>query len=173
MKVRTKYIIKLSCSAAAMLAVMAVIFIFSAQSGQQSYKTSQAVGDFVQSLPSVSPSKPGGTDKGNFFDKVSIRDLAHFALYFALGVTAFLTAASAAGRFVVKRRGLLPLLCACATVAVSFLYALSDEWHQTFVDGRTASMEDVLLDSIGFCTAAVICAAIYWAAAAAKRMKEK
>lgn len=29
------------------------------------------------------------------------------------------------------------------------LYALSDEWHQAFVPGRSASIRDVILDSAG------------------------
>lgn len=31
----------------------------------------------------------------------------------------------------------------------SFLYGLSDEFHQSFTDGRTSSMYDVFADSIG------------------------
>ncbi|UHA76108.1 VanZ family protein [Paenibacillus sp. 481] len=31
----------------------------------------------------------------------------------------------------------------------SFLYACSDEWHQSFVIGRTGHIEDVWVDSIG------------------------
>ncbi len=31
----------------------------------------------------------------------------------------------------------------------SFLYALSDEWHQGHVPGRTAAAADVIIDSVG------------------------
>jgi len=33
--------------------------------------------------------------------------------------------------------------------AFSILFAMSDEWHQTFVLGRSGSMMDVFVDSVG------------------------
>lgn len=33
--------------------------------------------------------------------------------------------------------------------SLSFLYALVDEWHQSFVAGRSACLNDVLVDSVG------------------------
>ena len=41
-------------------------------------------------------------------------------------------------------------------VCISFAYACSDELHQTFVDGRTGTPVDVLIDSIGIAIAALI-----------------
>lgn len=32
---------------------------------------------------------------------------------------------------------------------LTFLYAITDEWHQSFVPGRTASFQDVLIDGLG------------------------
>ncbi len=32
---------------------------------------------------------------------------------------------------------------------ISFLYAVSDEFHQTFVFGRSGNIKDVLIDSVG------------------------
>ena len=40
--------------------------------------------------------------------------------------------------------------------AASFLYACSDEWHQTFVSGRTGHFIDVMVDSIGILIVIVI-----------------
>ena len=37
----------------------------------------------------------------------------------------------------------------------SILYALSDEWHQSFVPGRSASLQDVSIDSSGVVLALV------------------
>ena len=45
-----------------------------------------------------------------------------------------------------------PLL---AAIAVSFGYACTDEFHQTFVDGRRGTPVDVLIDSIGIAIAAL------------------
>jgi VanZ family protein len=33
--------------------------------------------------------------------------------------------------------------------AVTFLYSISDEWHQSFVEGRTGTPVDVALDAVG------------------------
>ncbi len=35
---------------------------------------------------------------------------------------------------------------------ISFLYALSDEYHQTFSQGRTPRLQDVLIDTLGALT---------------------
>lgn len=35
------------------------------------------------------------------------------------------------------------------TIIVCFLYACTDEYHQTFVDGRTGQFTDVLIDTTG------------------------
>lgn len=45
-----------------------------------------------------------------------------------------------------------PLL---AAVAISFLWACSDEYHQTFVEGRFGSPVDVGVDAIGMAIAAI------------------
>lgn len=41
-------------------------------------------------------------------------------------------------------------------MGISVLYAASDEWHQSFVPGRSACVEDVLLDSAAVLGAVVI-----------------
>jgi VanZ family protein len=41
-------------------------------------------------------------------------------------------------------------------IAISLGYAVSDELHQTFVDGRHGSAVDVMIDSAGMATAAAI-----------------
>lgn len=46
-----------------------------------------------------------------------------------------------------------PLLVA---VCISFLYACTDEFHQTFVHGRTGTPVDVAIDSIGIAIAALL-----------------
>jgi VanZ family protein len=34
-------------------------------------------------------------------------------------------------------------------VLISFLYAVTDEWHQMFVPGREGTLRDVLIDGVG------------------------
>lgn len=45
-----------------------------------------------------------------------------------------------------------------AAVAIAVGYAITDEIHQTFVDGRTGSPVDVLIDTAGAATAAAVLA---------------
>ncbi len=64
--------------------------------------------------------------------------VAHLGLYAVLG------GALAWGRFLCAGRPSRLVL-----LALGVLWALSDEWHQTFVPGRTASGEDLLADGVG------------------------
>ena len=41
-------------------------------------------------------------------------------------------------------------------LVITVLYAASDEWHQSFVPGRSASLGDVLIDSAGAALAWVL-----------------
>ncbi len=74
--------------------------------------------------------------------EVVIRKVGHFTIYASLAAAWFW-----ALRGVVQR----PLLWACA---ISLLYAVSDEYHQTFVDGRHGTPVDVVIDAMGIATAA-------------------
>lgn len=47
---------------------------------------------------------------------------------------------------------------AAVSLAVSALYAVSDEWHQTFVAGRTGRASDVLIDIAGAVVALAVLA---------------
>jgi VanZ family protein len=68
--------------------------------------------------------------------------VAHFMEYFIFGCLLYRWFASPErGR---KRWHLL-----LATILIGTGYALSDEWHQSFVPGRDASLWDALFDSLG------------------------
>ena len=54
----------------------------------------------------------------------------------------------------------LRLAWALATIAAVAGYASLDEFHQSFVPGRTAAVSDVLLDTTGGATAQVIAALV-------------
>ncbi len=71
--------------------------------------------------------------------------IAHFSEYAALAALwawALLP--------VLGRRALL------AAAAISFLYALSDEYHQSFVAGRDSDPLDIVVDSLGIVTALIV-----------------
>lgn len=77
------------------------------------------------------------------FDK-----LAHFCEYYILGALILRWLLAKQGRF--SNRHALAL-----TVLIGTLYGLSDEWHQSFVPGRHATLWDVLFDALGVIAAAV------------------
>lgn len=75
-----------------------------------------------------------------------LRKTAHFLEYFILCFL-LLRALRPHGRLGHKS----VLLTA---VVISLLYAVSDEYHQTFVASRCGQLRDVLIDSLGVLTAA-------------------
>jgi VanZ family protein len=42
-----------------------------------------------------------------------------------------------------------------AAIVLALAYAVSDEWHQSFVPGRTATAHDVAIDGLGIALAAL------------------
>jgi VanZ family protein len=83
-----------------------------------------------------------GTDHGTLM--LIARKLTHFGEYFALtGLWWW------ALRTQIGGRRALPI-----AVAIAIGYAVTDELHQTFVDGRTGTWRDVLIDSAGALSAA-------------------
>jgi VanZ family protein len=76
--------------------------------------------------------------------EVALRKLAHVTEYFVL--TALLLRA--------LRRSQVTSAVAVAIVA-ALAYAASDEWHQSFVPGRTATPRDVAIDGIGIALGAI------------------
>jgi VanZ family protein len=95
----------------------------------------------VSSIPDV------GAVPGGFSDSA-----AHTAEYTVLG--ALLLRAFAGGEW--RRVAWRTVLTA---IAVSALYGVTDEWHQSFVPGRTSEWRDVMSDATG----ASIGAATVWA----------
>jgi VanZ family protein len=86
---------------------------------------------FLSAQESVGPPLPAFT-----------RVIAHFSEYAVLAALWIWALAPALGR---------PALGAAA--AIAFLYAISDEIHQSHVPGRDSDPVDVLVDTVGIATA--------------------
>ena len=78
---------------------------------------------------------------------VAIRKTAHFGNYFVLGLLVYRALAGVIFRFTLR--------FACWTMLVGLLYALSDEYHQSFTRSRTPSLYDSGLDFAGVIAAQV------------------
>ena len=69
-----------------------------------------------------------------------IRKIAHFTVYITLGLLVI-------NGF--RRSGLKEAKYYSFAIVICILYAISDEFHQSFVPGRGLSVFDVLIDSSG------------------------
>lgn len=66
--------------------------------------------------------------------------LYHAGAYFLLSVSAWCNF-----RHIIKP----PIILAAAVIVFSSLYGVSDEWHQSFVPGRSSDVWDWLADTVG------------------------
>ena len=111
--------------------LMIVIFLFSAQPGSASDKTSITLTSLLFS---------GEDFDFIMFLNVFVRKAAHMAEYAALAVPAWLFVST----FEIKKLwgNILPFVFAA-------FYAATDEFHQLFVPSRSGQVRDVLIDSVG------------------------
>ena len=128
---------------AAVIALMAVIFSFSAQPAAESSAASSPFVDLYMRLfhpeaDSLSPEEQFVLRESASF---IVRKTAHFSIYALLGLlsaAAVTATVSDAG----LRRIWLPFL-------IGALYAVSDEFHQFFIPGRSCEVRDMAVDSAG------------------------
>ena len=72
-----------------------------------------------------------------------IRKNAHFIIYFFLGIFALMA---------LKLTNLKRSTSAVIALAVCMIYAVTDEFHQLFVDGRGGQLKDIFIDWAGAAT---------------------
>ena len=77
-----------------------------------------------------------------------IDKLAHLAIYGVLAATVLYACSD-------RQKSARPRLVMLLTVVFCILYGISDEFHQSFIPGRTASVYDLIADGGG---AAMACA---------------
>ena len=142
MQVKCKNVLKLILIIL-ILATLSFIFVQSMIPREESGKQSDAVGDIVADI--VPPeTKPGA------FLQINIRKVAHFIEFALLGAEVSLYV------LLFMRRGIFVYL----SLLIAPLPALVDETVQIY-SGRGPSMKDVMIDSAGFLSAAVIFYTVY------------
>ena len=134
------------------LAIMALIFFFSAQPGAASYELSAVIADTVQNSK-VSAITPVWFDMENF--NANVRKWAHVYIYCALGVSMIVTVRLWTRHIALWQQGLL-------TAALCTLYAMSDEIHQYFVPSRAMLLSDVGIDAFGYLPCIAVTCLIIW-----------
>lgn len=131
------------------VAMMVLIFCFSTEDAAHSDRTSGKISSEVVHV--VHPDydqKPPQIQKVYFDDAQHIvRKTAHFTEYLLLGLLIRLCLESWFG----SRKGMLPVAWGAGTI-----YAGTDELHQLMIDGRSGQLTDVMIDSCGVLTGALI-----------------
>ena len=127
------------------LDLMTYIFHLSEESAEVSSKTSAGLIEKVAETFVPSYKELSEVAKKEYVSSLQgiVRKLAHFSIFAALGVCSAGFTATFKGKFFIKLI-LTQIFCS--------LYALSDEYHQTFSKGRSFQFSDILMDSLGaFC----------------------
>lgn len=85
---------------------------------------------------------PSKNSMKKFIEKYNylFRKFAHASEYFILTILLLIA---------LKNSGVDDKKIFAIAILVCFLYACSDEYHQTFVDGRTGQFSDTLIDTFG------------------------
>ncbi|MDD3173313.1 MAG: VanZ family protein [Herbinix sp.] len=126
--------------------IMIIIFCFSSKPADNSNESSMTVANEIITIyENVTNIQYQEAKRAEIAGSINhfVRKGAHFCEY------ALMAAAIAFHFYVRKRQGkflfLMPIILSC-------LYAITDEFHQTFIPGRAGLVKDVLLDTSGAAT---------------------
>lgn len=132
---------------------MAVIYGFSSNNAEDSTVQSNGVTELFARIFIPGFEELTEQEKQDIISRYDgpVRKLAHFVSYGILGALACASAVTCP--IDTKRVFTAPLVSASACV----VFAVSDEYHQTFVEGRAGQLKDILIDSAGvLCGTAVM-----------------
>lgn len=154
-KLEAKLFVRRAISWLLVLLCMAVIFVFSSQSLEKSSEISDRFTEviFGETDPEFFEKYEIETEENTFTFVTLVRKTAHFLIFMLLGFLMM----NALYTYELKKGTKL-----WVSLAVTSLYASSDEIHQLFSDQRGCQFADVLLDTAGgvvgiFLFVAVIC----------------
>lgn len=151
--------VKVVLAAVPMVVMMVVIFLMSHQAGVESTGMSEGVEEFIVEILDIEVPPDLTPSTVPIIFGLNVRKLAHIFLYALLGGTSFLFMASLPINAPAYAK---PAICAAGAVIISFLYACSDEFHQSFIAGRDGKFADVGVDAIGFLTIAILIMAVWY-----------
>ena len=114
-----------------------LIFIFSNQNGESSSELSQG---FIYNILKFFTNNISQIENIIKIIEPFIRKLAHFSIYGLVGVWSM--SLMETYKISDKKKFFICLL-------IGFLYACTDEFHQIFINERSASFLDILIDTLG------------------------
>ncbi|MBQ6263332.1 MAG: VanZ family protein [Clostridia bacterium] len=146
--------------------MMAFIFIMSSHTADESTNESRGIDSIIGRILWRDFDEWSPSDRLDFVTKIdgTVRTLGHFIEFAVLGSLIHLTLRA----WDVKSKIALP-----ASFGGGVFYALTDEFHQMFVDGRAAQIGDLLVDSAGVAFGCLIVWIILTAAASRRAKKGK
>ena len=121
-----------------LIGTFAIIFMFSNQNGEESSNISQG---FIYNILKLFVKDNLAINSIVIIAEPLVRKLAHFSIYALAGIWAI----GLLETYSIKDEKRL-----CIGSIIGFLYACSDEFHQSFVGERSASPLDVIIDTLGF-----------------------
>ena len=128
-------------SIAMILFITSTIFSFSSQNAEKSLSVS---GKVAEKIIEIQPKYKNITEQKKTelveLYQHPVRKMAHFTIYTLLGVAimAFICT------YDLKNKNRIII-----SIVLGAVYAASDEIHQTFIEGRSGQITDVLLDTFG------------------------
>ena len=138
---------------------MGTIFYLSSMNTNESNGRSKViVSDIVEIVGKITHREYNLKEKEALVEKFNkpIRKCAHASVYFVLSILVL--------NFLLALHSNLEkkyVLVFFMTIFICFLFALTDEYHQTFVYGRTGQFSDVLIDTSGALIAKSIFSILY------------
>ena len=140
-------------SIAMILFITSTIFSFSSQNAE---KSSSVSGKVAEKIIEIQPKYKNITEQKKTelveLYQHPVRKMAHFTIYTLLGVAimAFICT------YDLKNKNRIII-----SIVLGAVYAASDEIHQTFIEGRSGQITDVLLDTFGVCVGIMIVIGIW------------
>lgn len=161
--------LKVTLSMSLTLAIMILIFCFSAQSGGESGSLSDAIARMLASVFVEGFDSMLAEEQAQIIAQMSwpIRKTAHASEYACLAMSLVITCWQImAWRREARGKGQVSLrqipLVGITAFAIAVLYACSDEMHQLFIDGRAGQVADVFVDASGAAIGCLLmCLAMY------------
>lgn len=124
-----------------LLCTFFIIFGFSSQNGEQSSGISRKVTEIILKV-SVNYNQLEEEEKEIVLHRTEsiIRKIAHFSIYTVVGFLLM----GLLSTYKLKEKWRIII-----TIVIGILYAISDEFHQSFSPGRSPKITDVYIDTLG------------------------
>ena len=131
---------------------MGLIFFLSQETATESSATSGSLIKLVVNFffPNISAESLANIVSNMQF---IVRKGAHFSLYAVLGALSFLA--------VITYEKIPLFLRVVISMLIGLVYSASDEFHQTFIAGRSGELRDICIDFSGVFIAVIFCLIVY------------